>query len=111
MNLTPPSLVGKGGGGLGFLIFRRDVKHNLEGYIWHQAFQDLHMCFCIAAAAKPCNDSHLHSGDGTDDAPGIEPISIGHNEFNSLSFGAGASAVILVRVVRWLSAFYKLAHK
>ena len=38
------------------------------------------MTFSITAAAKASNNSHLHIGDGTDDAPRIQLVFIAHKD-------------------------------
>jgi hypothetical protein len=44
------------------------------------------MTFSVNSAAKASNDSHLDIGHGTDNAPRIQLVFVGHNKFDSLEY-------------------------
>jgi hypothetical protein len=69
----PPFLRGARGDLIVWII-RYYVKNNFKGNAGHDLLEDLQMPFGVNSAAKASDDEGTHIGEGTDDAPGMQPF-------------------------------------
>jgi hypothetical protein len=58
----------------GFYLIWHYVKNNFKGNAGHDLLEDSQVSLGVNSVAKASDDEGSHIGEGTDDAPGIEPF-------------------------------------
>ena len=58
----------------GFYLIWHYIKNNFKGNAGHDLLEDSQMSFSVYSTAKASDNDGTHIGEGTDDAPGMQPL-------------------------------------